>query len=148
MCDKGLNFIKTNKRNETQSSCDCPGARMSRYSQPFALLLLMDKPSHGYDLLNELAKLCPEEDLDPASLYKNLRKMEEDGLVTSDWDTGNPGPARRVYKVTELGQEVLQGWSFAIKRNKEILEWFLNKYAEFFQRLSNQAGKNQNESKV
>lgn len=148
MCDKSLNFNKTNEENEKQSRCDCPGARMSRYFQPFALLLLMDKPSHGYDLLNELAKLCPEEDLDPASLYKNLRRMEEDGLVTSDWDTGNPGPARRVYKVTELGQEVLQGWSFAIKRNKEILEWFLNKYAEFFQRLSNQAGKNQNESKV
>jgi DNA-binding PadR family transcriptional regulator len=28
--------------------------------------------------------MCPEEDLDPAGLYKNLRKMEEDGLVTSD----------------------------------------------------------------
>jgi len=90
----------------------------------------MDKPSHGYDLLNELAGLCPEEELDPASLYKNLRNMEKDGFVTSEWDTGNPGPARRVYKTTELGQEVLQGWGLAIKRNKETLEWFLNRYGE------------------
>jgi poly-beta-hydroxybutyrate-responsive repressor len=130
MCDKNPNLNRTNREDNKQFSCDCPGARMSRYFQPFALLLLMDKPSHGYDLLNELAKLCPEEDIDPGSLYKNLRKMEEDGLVTSDWDTGNPGPARRIYKITEMGQEVLQGWGLAIKRNKETLEWFLDRYGE------------------
>ena len=109
----------------------------SRYFQPFTLLLLMERPSHGYDLLNELARICPEEELDPASLYKNLRKMEEDGFVTSEWDTGNPGPAKRVYRVTELGQEVLQGWSLAIKRNSETLEW-----------LSHPARKSRNEDEA
>lgn len=130
MCDNKLNFIKTNKKNETQSNCDCPGAKMSRYFQPFVLLQLMENPSHGYDLLNELSRMCPEEDLNPASLYKNLRKMDEDGFVKSEWDTGNPGPAKRVYRITEMGQEVLQGWGLSIKRNKETLEWFLNKYEE------------------
>jgi PadR family transcriptional regulator PadR len=130
MCYKSLNFNKPDEGNERQSRCDCPGARMSRYFQPFTLLLLMERPAHGYDLLNELSMMCPEEDLDPAGLYKNLRKMEEDGLVTSDWDTGNPGPARRVYRITEMGQEVLQGWGLAIKRNKETLEWFLDRYGK------------------
>lgn len=130
MCDKKLNFNKPDEGNERQSRCDCPGAKMSRYFQPFGLLLLMEKPSHGYDLLNDLGRLCPEEDIDPASLYKNLRKMEEDGLVTSEWDTGNHGPAKRIYKITEAGHEVLQGWGLSIKRNKETLEWFLDKYEE------------------
>jgi len=133
MCDKNiyLNSIN-NKGSERQSSCSCPGAKMSRYLQPFTLLLLMEGPSHGYDMLDELARMCPGEELDPATLYKNLRKMEEEGFVTSEWDTENPGPARRVYKITELGEEVLHGWSLAIKRNKETLKEFLKRYTEIF----------------
>jgi len=140
MCDKNLKF-KNGKEINRQSSCDCPGAKMSRYFQPFVLLQLMEKPSHGYDLLNELARMCPEEELDPASLYKNLRKMEEDGFVVSEWDTGNPGPARRVYNITELGQEALQGWSLAIKRNKETLEHFLNRFNKLFKTNSSKKPK-------
>ena len=101
----------------------------------------MEKPSHGYDMLDELARMCLEEELDPASLYKNLRKMEEDGFVTSEWDTRNPGPARRVYRITELGQEVLQGWSLAINKNKKTLEDFLDRYTEIFSKAKS-SGRN------
>jgi len=65
----------------------------------------MEKPAHGYELFSELVRICPEEEPDPAGLYRSLREMEEDRLVTSEWDTGDPGPARRVYRITELGQE-------------------------------------------
>lgn len=34
--------------------------------------------------------------------------MEEDGLVASSWETSALGPDRRVYRITDRGQQALQ----------------------------------------
>lgn len=61
---------------------------------------LATEPTHGYALLGRLGPYVP-----PSSghLYRRLRLMAEDGLLTSEWSTPNRGPARRVYSITEGG---------------------------------------------
>lgn len=47
---------------------------------------------------------------DPGGLYRLLRRLEDDGLVTSAWAEGNHGPQRRQYQVTPEGRETLTQW--------------------------------------
>ena len=46
--------------------------------------------------------------IDPGSMYRLLRGLEEQGLVTSTWQTADAGPSRRVYVITEQGIEALE----------------------------------------
>ena len=41
--------------------------------------------------------------LDPAGLYRTLKRMETAGLVTSYWDTESASKPRRVYSITDEG---------------------------------------------
>jgi poly-beta-hydroxybutyrate-responsive repressor len=103
------------------------------FIQPRLLLLLLQKPSHGYELLERLSQ---DEDMpgaDPGLLYRTLRQLEEDGLVRSSWNTEGKGPARRLYQVTPEGVEYLHTWAINIRRNRERLDRFLVEYETYFQ---------------
>jgi DNA-binding PadR family transcriptional regulator len=65
---------------------------------------------------------------DPAAIYKSLRQMEEEGLVSSSWETSPRGPARRVYALTDDGRDMLDGWARTLARNREILGDYLDRY--------------------
>ena len=49
------------------------------------------------------------------NLYRVLRALEEDGLVTSRWESGEPGPAKRTYELTEEGRRLLDEWAGALR---------------------------------
>lgn len=98
--------------------------------QPCLLLLLHKEPSYGYSLLEELSKLGIS--TDASMIYRNLRRMEKDGLVKSHWDTKGSGPAKRNYTITADGEDPLDSWVVTIKRNKRILEHFLKVYRKRF----------------
>ena len=70
-------------------------ARIERFGEPALLLLLSERPAHGYDLLEQLPELTREERIDMGNLYRVLRALEEEGLVTSEWRDNAPGPTRR-----------------------------------------------------
>ena len=74
---------------------------------PYLLLLLAESPSHGYQLTERLQQFgCFGGG--PGRLYRDLRRMEEAGLVVSYWEsTEHRGPARRVYELTPSGRETL-----------------------------------------
>ena len=78
-------------------------ARVERFSEPALLLLLRERPAHGYELLEALPALTGESRVDMGNLYRVLRALEEDGLVTSRWEAGEPGPAKRTYDLTTEG---------------------------------------------
>ncbi len=98
--------------------------------EPALLVFLSKDPQHGYTLLEKLEDLGLR-DLHPSKIYRTLRKMEEDGWITSDWDTGETqGPPRRVYRLTAEGQDVLVYWQKRLKENQEIVAKLLNNLAE------------------
>lgn len=70
---------------------------------------------------------------DPGTLYRTLRGLEEDGLVRSAWETGESGPARRVYELTEQGIEFLHAWAASNCATRAQLDRFLAAYEEHFQ---------------
>jgi poly-beta-hydroxybutyrate-responsive repressor len=105
-------------------------ARIERFAEPAVLLLLRDRPAHGYDLLEQLAELLPGERVDMGNLYRVLRAMEEDGLVSSEWDEASSGPAKRVYRVTETGERVLADWVGALRAAHARITGFLTRYGE------------------
>ncbi len=45
-----------------------------------------------------------------SQIYTTLRKMEADGLVTSELIQGESAPDRRVYTIAESGRQALQDW--------------------------------------
>jgi PadR family transcriptional regulator PadR len=74
---------------------------------PLLLLLLAEEPGHGYDLIERLR--CTGFEHRAGSLYRELRRLEDDGLVTSYWEASQTrGPARRVYELTYDGRRALR----------------------------------------
>ncbi len=108
--------------------CQC-GRQVRGFIQPRLLLLLTKKATHGYELMDALRSVQGDENLaDPGMLYRTLRQFEQDGLVTSAWDTGGHGPARRVYQLTDAGREYLEWWATDIRKTRAQLEQFLAEY--------------------
>ncbi len=95
------------------------------------LASLAEKPLYGYLLVEELKKYDIDSSFVPYGVaYRILRSMEEEGLVTSSWETSGNGPAKRVYKITENGFRFLEEWLKLAKKNFEIIEKILNKISE------------------
>lgn len=101
-----------------------------RFTTPAVLLLLIDGPAHGYDLLARLGDVFPRAGFlpDPGNFYRVMRGLESDGAVTSSWDTPKAGPARRVYTLTATGHEQLDGWALTIELDMKAMRGFLSNY--------------------
>jgi poly-beta-hydroxybutyrate-responsive repressor len=106
------------------AGCRCDGGQPKNFARPCLLLLLAEAPAHGYELIERLRPFGFDLS-DPASVYKTLRVLENDGHVTSEWELSARGPARRVYSITADGHEMLQAWTHTLTRNREILGMFL-----------------------
>ena len=97
-----------------------------RLVAPAQLLLLYEQNSHGYELLQRMEELGLSPDA--SVVYRNLRKLEEEGAVRSAWQTQGSGSAKRVYKLTADGQELLQAWILTLTKEKVVFENFLTFY--------------------
>lgn len=76
------------------------------------LQLLADRPGHGYELIVRLRESGGLLDVKEGTLYPLLYRLEEEGCITSVWNSpdGPSAPARlprRVYSITEDGRTVL-----------------------------------------
>jgi poly-beta-hydroxybutyrate-responsive repressor len=103
-------------------------ARVERFGEPALLLLLSERPAHGYELLEQLSALTGERRIDMGNLYRVLRALEEDGIVTSEWQDDAPGPTKRIYELTDDGRRLLDGWAEALRANQELISSFLDRY--------------------
>src|SRR4051794_5032519 len=100
-------------------------ARVERFTEPAILLLLRERPAHGYDLLERLPELTGEERVEMGNLYRLLRGLEDEGLVSSEWQDG-----KRTYELPERGLQLLAHWAEALRRTQERTERFLERYEE------------------
>ena len=104
-------------------------ARIERFAEPAVLLLLRERPAHGYELLEQLPELTGER-VDMGNLYRFLRVLERDGIVTSKWDDEAPGPSKRIYELTDEGRSLLDHWANALEVSQTRLNAFLTRYGE------------------
>jgi PadR family transcriptional regulator, regulatory protein PadR len=100
-------------------------ARVERFTEPALLLLLRERPAHGYDLLERLPELTGEQRVEMGNLYRLLRALEEEGLVSSVWADG-----KRTYSLTTAGRALLDQWAEALRLSRERIQSFLSRYEE------------------
>ena len=105
-------------------------ARVERFGEPALLLLLRERPAHGYELLERLPELTGERRIDMGNLYRVLRGLEAHGLVSSEWMDDVPGPSKRRYELTDTGRQLLDRWAAALRENQERVSAFLDRYDE------------------
>ena len=62
------------------------------------------------------------------NLYRLLRSLEEEEVVTSEWEASAPGPAKRRYSLTNDGVRLLGHWSEALREAGKRIEAFIERY--------------------
>lgn len=104
-------------------------SRRGRWVEPFVLLLVAQGPTYGYKLIGELDELgVAPEGIDPGMVYRTLRTMDADGLVTTEWGLEGDQP-RREYRLTEDGACALEDWMDVMSERKRLIEHFLERGA-------------------
>ncbi len=92
------------------------------HTDTIILKLLQDGDKYGY----EITKLVFEDsnqlyELKEATMYSSLKRLENDGHITSYWGDETQGGRRKYYCITTSGQELYvtnkQNWDYA----KQIL---------------------------
>jgi PadR family transcriptional regulator PadR len=106
-------------------------ARVERFVEPSLLLLLRERPMHGYELIDRLPEIAGAETrIDVGNLYRVLRALEEEGIVTSEWSADLPGPAKRTYELTTEGLRLLDRWAEALRGAQDVIAGFLDRYEQ------------------
>ncbi len=101
-----------------------------RFLEPGLLVLLSERPTHGYELIAELPALLGAERVDVGNVYRALRGMEERGLVTSEWSDQLPGPAKRTYEITDDGRRALERWAQWLREARDRIDQLLERAGE------------------
>ena len=50
-----------------------------------------------------------------SGIYRSLKKMEASGLVTSTWEAGTRGHAKRLFAITSQGRACLARWTTTLE---------------------------------
>jgi DNA-binding PadR family transcriptional regulator len=99
------------------SQCACSGKTLARLLRPAVLALLVRRETHAYDIAQQLHGLAMFADLPPdtSGIYKVLKSMEREGLVSARWQPGDKGPAKRRYVLTKDGRVCLKRWTMTLE---------------------------------
>ncbi|SRR5258706_9142909 len=83
------------------------------------LLVLADAPSHGYAIMQEVARQTDgTTHLGPGTLYRTIQKLVDDGVIEA---TGSDSDERRVpYQLTRLGLNVAKAEATRLARLVDV----------------------------
>jgi PadR family transcriptional regulator len=86
---------------------------------------------HGYELIERLPDIAGEGTrIDVGNLYRVLRALEEEGIVSSEWSADLPGPAKRTYELTEAGRRLLDRWADSLREAQDVIAGFVDRYEQ------------------
>src|SRR6201987_4673057 len=105
-------------------------ARVERFVDPSLLLLLRERPLHGYELLDRLPELGVEGRIDVGNLYRLLRGLENEGPLRAAGGAARPGPAKPPSELPAEGRRVLDSWADGLRRAQSTIDGFLARYEE------------------
>lgn len=96
------NIMKNTSNSELQEKLT---QELRRGIIVLATLSQLDEAKYGYALIDELSKRGLE--IDQGTLYPLLRRLEEQGLLESEWNVEGSRP-RRYYQISTAGEGMLQ----------------------------------------
>lgn len=119
------------KREEEKKSKTPKLGAPKNFLVPIMLLHLREWNSHGYELMEKIMQFGVES-VDQGNFYRLLRQLEKDALVTSEWSVTSGGPAKRIYSITEAGEQYLEMWAGSLSYYQKMLDQFFSLYNPFF----------------
>lgn len=107
--------------------CACSGRTLDRLLRPAVLALLAREKTHGYNVVQKLKELetFSEAPPDTSGVYKALKSMEEEGLISSSWEFGESGPAKKQYALTKDGKACLKRWAETLQAYRAQIDELL-----------------------
>ena len=98
-------------------------SELRRGTLVLSVLSQLREQAYGYALKERLAERGV--DIDQGTLYPLLRRLEEQGLLQSEWSLQESRP-RRYYQLNETGQDVLetltQEWQSLVTAMGQLLQ--------------------------
>jgi poly-beta-hydroxybutyrate-responsive repressor len=94
---------------------------------PYVLLAISAQKAHGYFIEQYLRSMGLAQ-VEMTRIYRTLRQLEQQGLVTSAWEAGPDGPARRVYTLTDAGKRWLRGGAAMLEGYRTAIDAFFGRY--------------------
>lgn len=93
------------------------------------LLLLGEEPRHGYELAESLRE-WQFDGVTASTVYRELARLEDEGLVRSFWQASQArGPARHMYELTAAGRQDLALCADDVRGLMSHLTEFLSRVA-------------------
>ena len=100
----------------SDANFSCKGLYLDKLIQPCILIELSKEPCYGFLLMKKLIEDGYAGDsLDPTGFYRNLKKMERDGYLTSE-STGRGTKAKKIFSITDFGKQALLNWEDSLRR--------------------------------
>lgn len=111
-------------------------------AQYVILGLLMEGPKHGYEIKRQIEKLSGLFwKVSYGSLYPALRKLADNGCISTNQGGNRNAPRRKTFRLTEKGEAVLRAWLLdtetASRVDRNTTNEFMLKFV-FFGYLSGQ----------
>lgn len=102
--------------NTSDVNFSCKGLYLDKLIQPCILIELSKEPCHGFLLMQKLKDDgYAGSNLDPAGFYRNLKRMEKDGYLTSA--SAGKGPrAKKTFSITDFGRQALSSWEDSLRK--------------------------------
>jgi len=118
---------KDKEKESSQQENPATEAWSKNWVVPVLLLMLREWNSYGYELMEKMGK-SGLSTMNAGTFYRTLRQMEKDGMVSSSWDTSEGGPARRMYAITEAGENYLKFWATSLEQYQTMMNRFFQLY--------------------
>lgn len=91
------------------------------------LTILRKGDGYGYKLAEDMVTYnLIDEDVNIGVIYRALRKLENDGFISSTWESGDNGPNKRIYCITEQGLTEMQKMIILIKERRNRIDKLIN----------------------
>lgn len=96
------------------------------HTDTIILKLLLDGDKYGYEITKLILEQSDKQyELKEATMYSSLKRLEQDGHISSYWGDETQGGRRKYYRITPSGQTQYKNnkdnWNFS----KKILEKLL-----------------------
>lgn len=102
--------------------------RQAMHTPAFILLFLARQVTYGGDLLTRLEEELPHNLIDSPSLYRTLKKLEEQGAVKYRWYKQTERRSVKYYELTDMGYEKLAQFYEDIQLRYVNLALFIQQY--------------------
>jgi len=105
------------------------------FIETLILWIIHRQPLHGYEVRKKIEQLTTGNYIPkPGAIYTILRRMEEKGLLTSQWKKEVGKRGKRIYRITEKGENLLKTRLEIMKKRIKLLERMVSYYDSVFLR--------------